>query len=94
MGGVSVTADEVPRTFAYDRPTSVAPQNVAFVQGYRGAMKFVRNRADDSDFEWHSALILDGLTEYVKQGWIGLRKTRSTAESAICGGSNSQTAEV
>ncbi len=58
MEGVSVTVDEVRRILAGDRPTSVAPQNMALVQGYRDAMKSVLNRADDSDFEWHSELIL------------------------------------
>ena len=47
MEGVSVTVDEVRRILAGDRPTSVAPQDVAFVEGYRDAMKFVLNRADD-----------------------------------------------
>lgn len=58
MEGVSVTVDEVRRILAGDRPTSVSPQNRALVQGYRDAMKSVLTRADDSDFEWHSELIL------------------------------------
>lgn len=58
MEGVSVTVDEVRRILAGDRPTSVSPQNRALVQGYRDAMKSVLNRADDSDFEWQSELIL------------------------------------
>jgi Fic family protein len=58
MEGVSVTVDEVRRILAGDRPASVAPQDVAFVEGYRDAMKFVLNRADDPGFEWHSELIL------------------------------------
>ncbi|MHB9149938.1 MAG: Fic family protein [Thermoleophilia bacterium] len=58
MEGVSVTVDEVRRILAGDRPSSVAPQDVAFVEGYRDAMKFVLNRADDSEFEWHTELIL------------------------------------
>jgi len=58
MEGVSVTVDEVRRILAGDRPASVAPQDVAFVEGYRDAMKFVLNRADDSEFEWQTELIL------------------------------------
>lgn len=58
MEGVSVTVDEVRRILAGDRPASVAPQDVAFVEGYRDAMKFVLNRSDDPGFEWHSELIL------------------------------------
>lgn len=58
MEGVSVTVDEVRRILAGDRPSSVALQDVAFVEGYRDAMKFVLNRADDSEFEWHTELIL------------------------------------
>ena len=58
MEGVSVTVDEVRRILAGDRPASVAPQDVAFVEGYRDAMKFVLSRADDPGFEWHTELIL------------------------------------
>jgi Fic family protein len=58
MEGVSVTVDEVRRILAGDRPASVTPQDVAFVEGYRDAMKFVLNRADDSEFEWHTELVL------------------------------------
>ena len=58
MEGVSVTVDEVRRILAGDRPSSVAPHDVAFVEGYRDAMKFVLNRADDSEFEWHTELVL------------------------------------
>ncbi|MHB8867624.1 MAG: Fic family protein [Thermoleophilia bacterium] len=58
MEGVSVTVDEVRRILAGDRPASVTPQDVAFVEGYRDAMKFVLNRADDSEFQWHPELIL------------------------------------
>jgi Fic family protein len=58
MEGVSVTVDEVRRILAGDRPSSVAPHDVAFVEGYRDAMKFVLNRSDDPGFQWHSELIL------------------------------------
>jgi Fic family protein len=58
MEGVSVTVDEVRRVLAGDRPTSVAPQDVAFVEGYRAAMNFALRRADDRDFAWHSKLVL------------------------------------
>lgn len=58
MEGVSVTVDEVRRILAGDRPASVAPGDMALVRGYRDAMKFVLNRADDSDFEWQTELIL------------------------------------
>ena len=58
MEGVSVTVDEVRRILAGDRPASVGTQDVAFVEGYRDAMKFVLNRADDPGFEWHRELVL------------------------------------
>jgi Fic family protein len=58
MEGVSVTVDEVRRILAGDKPTSVASRDVAFVEGYRDAMRFVLNRSDDPGFEWHSELIL------------------------------------
>jgi len=58
MEGVSVTVDEVRRILAGDRPASVAPQDVAFVEGYRDVMKFVLSRADDLGFAWQSELIL------------------------------------
>jgi hypothetical protein len=50
MEGVAVTVDEVRRILAGDRPSSVARQGVAFVEGYRDAMKFVLHRADDPQF--------------------------------------------
>jgi Fic family protein len=58
MEGVAVTVDEVRRILAGDRPSTVAPEDVALVEGYRDAMKFVLNRADDPQFEWHSELIV------------------------------------
>jgi Fic family protein len=58
MEGVSVTVDEVRRILVGDRPLSVSQQDVALVEGYRDAMKFVLSRADDPGFEWQSELIL------------------------------------
>jgi Fic family protein len=58
MEGVAVTVEEVRRILAGDRPASVAPADAALVEGYRGAMKFVLNRADDPVFAWQSELIL------------------------------------
>jgi Fic family protein len=58
MEGVAVTVDEVRRILAGDRPSSVAPHDVALVEGYRDAMKFVLSRADDPQFEWQSELVL------------------------------------
>ncbi len=58
MEGVAVTVDEVRRILAGDRPSSVARHDVALVEGYRDAMKFVLSRADDPQFEWQSELIL------------------------------------
>jgi len=58
MEGVVVTVDEVRRILAGDRPSFVAPHDVALVEGYRDAMKFVLSRADDPQFEWQSELIL------------------------------------
>jgi Fic family protein len=58
MEGVSVTVDEVRRILAGDRPLSVDPHDAALVEGYRDAMKFVLNRADDPGFLWQTELIL------------------------------------
>lgn len=58
MEGVSVTVDQVRRILAGDRPLSVASQDVALVEGYRDAMKFVLNRADDPQFSWQTELVL------------------------------------
>ena len=57
MEGVPVTVDEVRRILAGDRPSSVAPADAALVAGYRDAMKFVLNRADDPGFAWQTELI-------------------------------------
>ncbi|MBN1628911.1 MAG: hypothetical protein JW990_04040 [Thermoleophilia bacterium] len=58
MEGVAVTVDEVRRILAGDRPSSLVPQGVVFVEGYRGAMKFVLSRANDPQFASRSELIL------------------------------------
>lgn len=57
MEGVPVTADEVRRILAGDRPPSVSEADAALVSGYRDAMSFVLRRADDADFRWDSELI-------------------------------------
>jgi Fic family protein len=58
MEGVPVTADEVRRILVGDRPPGVSDDTSALVQGYRDAMAYVLNRADDPHFEWHPELVL------------------------------------
>jgi len=58
MEGVPVTVDEVRRILAGDRPPGVSDETSAQVQGYRSAMEYVLNRADDPNFQWHTELVL------------------------------------
>ena len=58
MEGVPVTADEVRRILVGDRPPGVSDETSALVEGYRDAMAYVLNRADDPHFEWHTELVL------------------------------------
>jgi Fic family protein len=54
--GIAVTADDVRRIFADDRPTNVTPEDARAVVGYRDAMEFVLKRADDPAFRWDRGL--------------------------------------
>ncbi len=58
MEGVPVSAQEVRRILAGDRPPSVSEGDAALVAGYREAMSFVLRRADSTGFGWHSELII------------------------------------
>lgn len=71
MEGVPVTVEEVRRILAGDRPAEVSPANARLVEGYRDAMRFARNRADDPAFRWNSELIV-GLHDRVLAGEVGL----------------------
>ena len=55
--GVAVTADDVRRILAEDIPTNVKPEDVRAVLGYRDAMEFVLQRADDPAFRWDRGLL-------------------------------------
>ncbi len=56
MEGISVTANDVRRIFAHDTPRDVSAEDAAFVLGYREAMRFVLQRADDLAFRWDRGL--------------------------------------
>ncbi len=58
MEGVPITVDEARRILAGDAPASVSPGDVALVEGYRDAMRYVLARADDPHFAWHTELVL------------------------------------
>ena len=57
MEGVNVTADDVRRIFADDVPTRVSSEDAELVRGYRSAMRFVLQRADDPAFRWDQGLL-------------------------------------
>jgi Fic family protein len=57
LEGVRVTADDVRRILAADRPAQVAESDAALVTGYRDAMRYALRRADDPDFEWHPEVV-------------------------------------
>lgn len=57
MEGVNVTADDVRRIFADDVPTRVSDEDAELVRGYRSAMRFVLQRADDPTFRWDQGLL-------------------------------------
>ena len=57
LEGVRVTADDVRRILAADRPLTVTEADAALVQGYRDAMTYALRRADDPDFEWHTEVV-------------------------------------
>jgi Fic family protein len=67
MEGVPVTVEEVRRILAGDRPAEVTPANARLVEGYRDALRFAQNRADDPAFRWNGELIV-GLHDRVLAG--------------------------
>jgi Fic family protein len=67
MEGVNVTADDVRRIFADDVPNRVSDEDADLVRGYREAMRFVLQRADDQAFEWDRGL-LTNLQDHVVAG--------------------------
>jgi Fic family protein len=57
LEGVPVTADEVRRILAEDRPPAVSEEDAALVSGYKEAMQFVLSRADDPAFVWSAEIV-------------------------------------
>lgn len=57
LEGVRVTADDVRRILATDRPPGVTESDAALVAGYRDALTYVLRRADDPHFAWHPEVI-------------------------------------
>lgn len=57
LEGVRVTADDVRRILAADRPARVTESDAALVSGYRDAMAYVLRRADDPTFAWHPEIV-------------------------------------
>ncbi|MEI7813841.1 MAG: Fic family protein [Coriobacteriia bacterium] len=57
LEGVRVTADDVRRILAADRPAQVTESDAALVTGYRDAMTYALRRADDLDFQWHPEVV-------------------------------------
>lgn len=69
MEGVPVTIDDVRRILADDRPTGVAPGDIALVRGYQEAMQVVLMRADDRAFRWNSEIIRTIHTSVLARSW-------------------------
>lgn len=67
MEGIPVTADEVQRILAGERPPETREEDAALVRGYRDAMSFVLRRADDPAFKWDRELLI-GLHDRVLAG--------------------------
>lgn len=57
LEGVRVTADDVRRILAADRPPQVTEADAALVKGYCDAMTYALRRADDPHFTWHPEVI-------------------------------------
>jgi len=56
--GVPVTADEVRRILAGDRPAWVCESDCGLVEGYREAVEYALRRADDDAFRWSREFVL------------------------------------
>ena len=70
MEGVPVTAEEVHRILAGDRPAETREEDAALVRGYRDAMSFVLRRADDAGFKWDCEFLI-GLHDRILAGNAG-----------------------
>lgn len=57
LEGVPVTAADVRRILAGDSPAGISPRDLDLVRGYRDAMQYVHDRADDKNFRWSRELI-------------------------------------
>lgn len=69
LEGVHVTADDVRRILADDKPPEVSDEDTALVRGYREAMQLVLSRADDPAFSWNSELIRSIHRSVLAQSW-------------------------
>ncbi|MFC1529754.1 Fic family protein [Gemmatimonadota bacterium] len=67
MEGATVTSDEVRHILAGDRPSAVSKDHAQLVEGYRNAISFAFQRADDDAFTWQTELIL-GIHDRVLAG--------------------------
>ncbi|HET6498674.1 MAG TPA: Fic family protein [Coriobacteriia bacterium] len=56
--GVPVTADDVRRILAGDRPVWVCENDCGLVEGYREAVEYALRRADDEGFQWSAEWVL------------------------------------
>jgi Fic family protein len=67
LEGVAVTASDVQRILAGDKPPAVSPDDAEFVRGYADAMTYVQRRADDGTLTWSSELLI-GLQDRIVAG--------------------------
>lgn len=67
LEGVAVTASDVQRILAGDKPPAVSPDDAAFVRGYADAMTYVQRRSDDGTLAWGSELLI-GLQDRIVAG--------------------------
>ena len=81
MEGVPVTAEEVHRILAGDRPSATREEDAALVRGYRDAMSFVLRRADDAAFKWDRELLI-GLHDRILAGNLGAGAGRFRTSTA------------
>lgn len=82
MEGVNVTADEVRRILAGERPPEVEPEDRELVEGYRNAMNFVLRQSDDPAFSWDRGLIV-GLHDRVLAGRYDLGAGRLRTDGQV-----------
>ncbi len=69
LEGVPVTADEVRRILAGDKPPGVSDEDTALVNGYREAMQFVLSRADDQAFTWTAEVFRSIHASVMARSW-------------------------